>query len=75
MFDGAEELSLFVPGIFLAADVGLLVVFAHLASFAHLLHTGTHLHSILIFIITQLILNNKGKEGIACAGTFVPNIP
>lgn len=48
LFDGAEELSLFVPGVFLAADVGLLVVLADLAALAHLLHAGTHLHSIIL---------------------------
>lgn len=48
LLDGAEELSLFVPGVFLAADVGLLVVLADLAALAHLLHAGTHLHSIIL---------------------------
>lgn len=48
LLGGAEELPLFVPGVFLAADVGLLVVLADLAALAHLLHTGTHLHSIIL---------------------------
>ena len=63
LLDGAEELALLVARVLLAADVGLLVVLAHLAALAHLLHAGTHLHSINIIILTQLILNNNGEEG------------
>ena len=43
--EGTEQLSLLVPGIFLAADVDLLIILDDLAALAHLLNTRADFHS------------------------------
>jgi hypothetical protein len=43
-FAGTEELALFVARVFLAADVGFLIVLGDLAPLAHFLDARPHLH-------------------------------
>ena len=50
--DGAEFLSLLMPGVLQTLDVHLLVVLDHLAPVAHLPHCCSDLHFLLLFTHT-----------------------